>query len=383
MRSRLDRYLFVESFLVFLLGALIFSSLVILSSTVPRLEYIIGVPLKDLGYWLMLQYPDALVLSLPIAVLLAVLFTYGRLYAQHELIAINAGAVSPARAMLPFILVALIAVGVGLLLREYVAPKANTQVPTLWWQLTSEDNVTGIQYLVKNDLPLGDFRIHFDRVDNQTNDMFGVRLTSWDEEKKAVNIVYADEAKLEDKMLKLIRPQIIALDLEVDFVPSETNTAEDVLRDLLIRADGAPDPDDVLEIKSSKTIEEMIAEFNKEATFADSRSIRQVYKEAQEAVPYSVDWRESLVLLHKKLAEPLAALALLILAIPLALMVGKSRSAGLSIALLVMLLWYLSFSLGQLLAQDEIVPIWVGLWTPNILFACIGVVLLIWREMRA
>ena len=383
MRSRLDRYLFLESFAVFLLGTLIFSSLVILSSTIPRLEYIIGVPLKDLAYWLLLQYPDALVLSLPIAVLLAVLFTYGRLYAQHELIAINAGAVSPIRAMLPFILVAVLAVGAGLALREFVAPKANTRVPTLWWQLTSEDNVTGIQYLVKNDLPLGDFRIHFDRVDDKTNDMFGVRLSSWAKDSRGLNIIYAEQAKLEGKVLKLIKPQMILLDLEADFKPTEENTAEDVLKDLLIRADSKPDEDRVLDIKSSKTIDEMIAEFNKEATFADWRSIRQVYQESREAVPHSKEWRESLVLLHKKLAEPLAALALLVLAIPLALMVGRSRSAGLSIALLVMLLWYLSFSLGQLLAQDQIVPIWVGLWAPNIFFACVGIVLLIWREVRA
>jgi len=154
------------------------------------------------------------------------------------------------------------------------------------------------------------------------------------------------------------------------------------LRDLLIRADGKPDPDKFIEVKSSKTMKELIAEFNKEASFADSRSIRQVYKASQEAVPYSAKWREDLVLLHKKLAEPLAALALLVLAIPLALMVGKSRSAGLSIALLVMLLWYLSFALGQLLAQDGIVPIWIGLWMPNLVFAAVGVVLLIWREYR-
>lgn len=380
MRSRLDRHLFLESFSVFLLGTLIFSSLVILSSTVPRLEYIIGVPLKDLGYWLLLQYPDALVLSLPIAVLLAVLFTYGRLYAQHELIAINAGTVSPARAMLPFILVALLAVAIGLALREYIAPKTNTQVPTLWWQLTSEDNVTGIQYLVKKNLPLGEYELNFERANDQTNELFDVRLTSWDN--RTFSVIFAKRAIFEDKDVRLFEPQIISLDLAANFVPSDENSAEDLLRDLLIRADGEPVSGRVITIKSSKTIEEYIAEFNKEATFADSRSIRRVYQEVQEATPYSADWRESLVLLHKKLAEPLAALALLILAIPLALMVGKSRSAGLSIALLVMLLWYLSFSLGQLLAQDELVPIWVGLWTPNIIFACAGIVLLIWREVR-
>jgi len=333
----------------------------------------------------LLQYPDALVLSLPIAVLLAVLFTYGRLYAQHELIAINAGTVSPIRAMLPFILVAVLAVFIGLALREYVAPKANTRVPTLWWQLTSKDNVTGIQYLVNNNLPLGDFDIEFDRVDDKTNDMFGVRLTAWPEDstEKGVNIIYAEQAKFEETTLKLIKPQMIMLDFDVDFTPSEENTAKDVLQDLLIRADSKPDEDKVLDIVTDMTIDEFIAEFNKEATFADWRSIRGSYQKVQETVPHSFEWREALVLFHKKLAEPLAALALLILAIPLALIVGKSRSAGLSIALLVMLLWYLSFSLGQLLAQDQIVPIWVGLWTPNIIFACVGVVLLIWREVRA
>ena len=380
MRSRIDKYIFLESFSVFLLGSLIFSSLVILSSTIPRLQYIIGVPLKDLGYWILLQFPDALVLSLPIAVLLAVLFTYGRLYSEHELIALNAGAISPTRVMLPFILVAVLAVGVGIFLREYVAPKANSQVPTLWWQLTSEDNVTGIQYLVKKNLPIGDFSLHFERVDEHTNEMYEVRLVSWKD--KLVNIVFAEQANFKGKSLELFQPQVFSIKLDADFTPSDENTAEVLLRNMLKRADASPKSDEILSIKSSKTIEQVIAEYAKEATFADSRSIRDVYREVNEFTAYSVDWRESLILLHKKLAEPLAALALLILAIPLALMVGKSRSNGLSIALLVMLLWYLSFSFGQLLAQDEIVPIWVGLWTPNIIFAAVGIVLLFWRETR-
>lgn len=380
MLLRLDKYLFLESFLVFLLGALIFSSLVILSSTVPRLEYIIGVPLKELAYWLLLQFPDALVLSLPIAVLLAVLFTYGRLYAQHELIAINAGAVSPIRAMLPFILVAVLAVAFGLGLREYVAPKANAKVPTLWWQLTSEDDLTGIHYLVKKNLPLGDFELNFEDADYQSNEMFDLRLTSWKD--RELKVIFAKRGVFEGKILRFFEPQIISLNLDADFTPSEENTAEDLLQDLLIRADAKPISSRTGKLTSSKTIDELIAEFNKEATFADSKSIRRVYQDVQEFTQYSQDWRESLVLLHKKLAEPLASLALLILAIPLALMVGKSRSAGLSIALLVMLLWYLSFSLGQLLAQDAIVPVWVGLWAPNILFACVGVGLLMWRQLR-
>ncbi len=379
MRLRLDKYLFLESFLVFLLGAVIFSSLVILSSTIPRLQYVIGVPFKELAYWLLLQYPDALVLSLPIAVLLAVLFTYGRLYGQHELIAINAGTVSPIRTMLPFIVVAILAVLAGLVLREYVAPRTNTQVPTLWWQLTSEDDATGIQYLVEKNLPIGDFDLYFERADHRTNEMFDIRLTSWKD--KSLQVVFAERAEFEDKELKLYQPQIISLDLDVDFTPSETNTVETLVRNMLKRADAVPTTERVGKITSSKTLEEIIAEFNE--NFADSRSIRKVYQEVQELPPNSFEWRESLIFLHKKLAEPMAALALLILAMPLALMVGKSRSAGLSIALLVMLLWYLSFSFGQLLAQDEIVPIWFGLWTPNIMFACVGIALLLWREVRA
>jgi len=107
----LDRYLLRESLPTLLFGVVLYSSLVILSTTIPRIQWIRGVPVSDLLYWLALQFPAALVQTLPIALLLAALLTFGRLAAANELLAMQAGGIALRRTAVIFALLGALAAG--------------------------------------------------------------------------------------------------------------------------------------------------------------------------------------------------------------------------------------------------------------------------------
>ena len=64
------------------------------------------------------------------------------------------------------------------------------------------------------------------------------------------------------------------------------------------------------------------------------------------------------------------------MALPLAVLYARSRSVAFGLSLSVTLAWYVLLTLGQLLAQAGVLPVWVGLWFGNALLLVVGLYLL-------
>jgi len=80
------------------------------------------------------------------------------------------------------------------------------------------------------------------------------------------------------------------------------------------------------------------------------------------------------VQIQRRLAFPFASLLLALIAVPLGLRPMRSgRSAGALTAIVVMALYWLAFSLGDMAATRGVVPAWLGFWLPNALALAIGV----------
>ena len=92
--------------------------------------------------------------------------------------------------------------------------------------------------------------------------------------------------------------------------------------------------------------------------------------------------RQAAVLFHRQLAEPLANLTLLLVAIPLSLLYARSRGVAFGMSLIVTLVWYLLLTVGQLLAQAGTLPVWLGIWLGNIVLSGAGLYLLLVRTRQ-
>lgn len=374
MFTRLDRYLLSEAVPPLLFGLLIYSTLAVISATLSRLEWIVGTPLGALGQWLLLQLPTALVQTLPISLVLAVLLAFGRLAATNELQAVQAGGIALARSSRVFIMLGLILATLALVMHQYVLPATNARVGGLYWQLVSGGN-NGLFRLAQRNIPLEGYTLYFKQPDNVTGDMTDVRLERWEGE--ALNVIFAERGRLTSNSIELYGYRVVRLDLASLNTPAASS--EEQLRKLVRGINTSPNNESPLRITISETEDELISRFS-EGGFEDTRSLSETYQDARDQTLPLEERRRANVLFQRKLAEPFANFTLLLVAVPLSLIYASSRSVAFGMSLLVTLVWYLLFTVGQLFAQAGTIPVWLGVWLGNIVLTAIGIYLLSFRQ---
>lgn len=365
----IDRYVLREGLPPFLFGLILYASLAVVSVTIPRLQWIVGTPVLELAGWLLLQLPQAMVQTLPIALVLAVLLSLGRFASEYELVAMQAGGIPLRRVALTFVGLGALSAGVALGLNEWVLPRTNAQVAEVYWQLTT--GRSGLFRLARQNLAVDDFTLHFDRTEKGGNAMAGVRIERWEGE--VVTLLRADLAEFRGTDLILSGYRIDALDLSaLDLPVTDPSLAlSSLIRVRNVPADGAAE----LTVTTSYSQDDLVSRFSG-GGFEDSRSISDLRRDSDNEFASDDERRKSRVLLQRKLAEPFTNLALLLVAVPLSLMYARTRGVAFGLSLGVTLLWYLFFTFGQLFAQTGVLPVWLGAWGGNIVFAALGLLLL-------
>lgn len=367
--TRIDRYLLRESIPPFAFGLVLYASLAVVSMTLPRLQWIVGTPVLELAWWLVLQLPQAMVQTLPIALVLAVLLAFGRLASENELLAMQAGAVPLRRAAMVFVMLGAVSGLAALALNQWVLPRANAQVAEVYWKLTAGQ--TGLFRLAQQSLPIDDFTLHFAKAEDRGRTMAGVRIERW--EGNTLTLLRADSASFEGTDLVLTGYRIDALDLAALDAPTDDPAAA---LGRLIRLRNVPeDAGATLTLTTSLTQDDLVARFSR-GGFEDARSITELWRDAGRESASATDRRHAMVLFQRKLAEPFTNLALLLVAVPLSLSYARTRSVAFGLSLVVTLLWYLFFTFGQLFAQTGQIPVWLGVWGGNALFVAIGFALM-------
>ncbi len=365
MIKRLDSYLIAESLPAAFMGALLYSVLGVVSSTLPRLQWIVGAPFWPVLSWLALQLPTSLVQTLPLALVLGVLVSYGRLAADRELIAMQAGGIPLRRISRVYVALGFFCTLISLGVNEYVLPRTHALVATQYWQLTSGSS--GLFRLAQQSLSVDDFTLSFSGTERGTDRMNDVRIERWDD--RQLTVIFADSAVFEERGLRLSGYSTAVVDLGA-LQGEHTDAAAAYSR--LLRAHNQPaNPDATLLVSTSDTQDELVARFS-QGGFEDPVSISDAWRESRNPELNQADRQRMTILFQRKIAEPFGNLALLLLAMPLATRYARSRSLAFGLSLVVTLVWYLLMTFGQLMAQTGAVPIWLGMWLANIVLALGG-----------
>jgi len=369
--TRIDRYLLRETWPPFLFGMLLYAGLAVVSATLPRLQWIVGTPAADLGLWLLALWPQAMVQTAPVALVLAVLLTFGRLTTDHELTAVQAGSVSIGRVAAVFVGVGVLAAATALAFNQWVVPPANAAAADVYWRLTA--GRTGLFRLAAQRIPIEGFTLRFETVDRDGT-MRDVRIERWDGE--LYTLLRAATATFDGRDLLLRDHRTLRLDLAaLDGDPADADALLRALVRLDARADDAAAP---LMLSTGVEEAELVARFSA-GGFEDPRSLTRLWRDLRDRDLSAVERREATVLLHRKVAEPVSNLALLLVAVPLSITFARSRAVAFGLALLVTLAWYLLYTFGQLLSLTGVIPTWVGPWAANVVLGTIGAGLLWWR----
>ena len=369
--TRLDRYLLREGIPPLLFGLLLYSGLAVVSATLPRMRWLVDVPASELGRWLLLQLPTAMVQTLPIALVLAILLAYGRLAANNELLAMQAGGAPLVRTAWPFLAIGVLAAVLALAANQWLLPVTHRIVGSEYWELTA--NRSGLFRLASQNLDVSDFSVAFDRADRD-DQLYGVRVQRWDGD--TLTLIRAASGRFEETDLVLRDYATVRLDLAA--LDATGMTPAQRLETLVPLYNRPVSESAELRITVDVTAEDLIARFG-QGGFEDPRSISDARLDSIDPSMSAADRRAAQVLFHRKLAEPLANVVLVLASLPLAILFAHTRWVAFGLSLAVTLVWYLLLTFGQLFGQSGMIAPWLGPWLGNVVLGVLGVAMLAWR----
>lgn len=305
------------------------------------------------------QVPQILVILLPVALLLALLFCLGRMSRANEIVSMLTSGVSLARVVAPLLLAALATTVTSTILNYSLAPHAEYAHKTLLEDPKSSRQQFGL---------FG--QIFRNRTDNRT--WFIQQFKPGENVFRTVHIVQQDE---NDNIVTnyiatsvLYHPETRAWELQsvkVVHYDATGNITRTAMFPSLMITDWSETP-------------YRLSSANVRAEFLSVPELR-------EYLNLNSDFPTSLLApfathLQYRLALPWTCFVIALIATPLG--VGYSRRGVLSsVAAAVIIVFAMNFVMHLFLALGEgaRIPDWAAAWTPNILFGALGLILLYWR----
>ncbi len=358
----IDRYVWKELFVPFLLGIFVVTFLLLLDKIFDLTDLIInkGVPIYLVVLLLTYILPAFLVLTIPIGFLLAILVAFGRLSADMEIVALKASGVSPLRLLRPVLVFGVgAALVTGWLMIEAV-PRANYAFKSLIFDILRTQASVGLHERVFNDT-FGNFVIY---IEEMAPDQIGLRNVFVADQRNPdeIRLVTAKEGRLiSDDVnrritLRLINgtvhetgPRALQKYRQVMFRLYDLTLT---LENPLVRAGEAPKGD-------------------REMTLGELR------ENAEEAARLGGNPNPYRVELHKKYAIPAACLVFAIVGVPLGIRTHRGgRWAAFVVLLPIVLFYYVFLTVGEQLGDARRIPPWLAMWTPNLVVGALGLYLL-------
>jgi lipopolysaccharide export system permease protein len=129
----LARYLVRVHIGPFLFALSAITGLIVVNSVAQRVDALVGkgLPWSVLRDFVILSLPHTIALSLPMSVLVAVLYAFSELTTSNEITAMAAGGIRPARILFPVLGLGLIAGGVMFYFNDTVLPESNHRLKNL------------------------------------------------------------------------------------------------------------------------------------------------------------------------------------------------------------------------------------------------------------
>lgn len=476
--SILSRYLLRVHVVPFVFALSALTSVMLLNQIARRLKDLIGkgLPWSVIVEVFALSIPFIVAMTLPMAVLVTVLYTMSRLTADNEITALRASGISLHHIARPLLVAGLFVVGVSFLFSDQVLPRSNHRLRTLLTDITRTKPSFAIDDQVINEVKRGQIFLRAGRIDRSTYLMRDVSIYDVGDNNRK-RVTYADSAYMAfdpngedlyltlfdgtmhesdranddafqlvefrqdrvrvegvantfdrtltdsfkgdremgvcemDSVITMARKEIIRASAEaravernslrglvglasLPFSPPEPQFEERAYcrwwdqAMALIRRDTMPEQSDAIETVGEDTELIPIGEAAADATQETDRvppslgstsrihSARVLWDRVRSGRIREANY---LVEVHKKYAIAVASIIFVLVGIPAALRFPRG-GVGLVIgfSLVVFSIYYVGLIAGESVANRLIIPPFWSMWTPNVVFAVIGVITL-WR----
>jgi LPS export ABC transporter permease LptF/LPS export ABC transporter permease LptG len=364
----LDRYIIRELLLPFLIGLLVFTFLLLIQPLAEQGERLIakGVSWHLVARVLLTLVPQALAVTIPIALLIGLLIAFGRLSADRESVALQACGISIYRMLRPVLLVATVGWAVTSYVMFVAVPDANQ---------TFREIVYGVVTArAENDIKP---RVFFEDFPNR---VLYVRDApsgggGW------LDVFLADTTTPDQPTIFTAKRGRMAID-------RAKRTVDLVLEDGTRHSTNLRDPAKYEVTRFSEFIIGLdpntvfpateILKGDNEMTMAELRA------RAAELRRAGTSPHGPLMALHRKFAIPAVCFTFALIGLGLGLTSGRDgKLASFVPGIGVVFVYYVIDYLGRQMAKGQIVPPWLATWGPNLVLGAAAVALLFWRARSA
>ena len=193
----ISKYVLREHVGPFLFALTALTSLMILNFISRQFGELVGkgLPASVIGEFFLLSIPFTVALTLPMSVLVAVLYAFSRLAAENEVTALKASGVSPWRIVTPALVAGLVMTLFLLAFNDQVLPRANHQLKTLQDDISQTKPTFLLKPQIVNAIREGQFYLKAGKIDQATSKMREVVIYDLSDPTRR-RTIYADSGSI-------------------------------------------------------------------------------------------------------------------------------------------------------------------------------------------
>src|SRR5258705_8851199 len=361
----IDRYIIREVLLPFVIALLVFTFILIVPSMMQSREAFIdkGVPTMLVLRAMATLLPSSVALSIPSALLIGLLFAFGRLSADREFVAMQACGVSVAGLLWPVGLIAM----VGWATTSYVMIEALPDANQAFRQIAFNVLAERAEGEVKP-------RVFFTEFPNLV-----IYVRDIPPEGGWNDVFLADSSPGRTEAIYLVRHGRVALD-------AKKRTVEMVLED---GTRHVANPDGTYQVVK---FARQVVSVSPESVFPrqgpqrgdPELTIFDLQVRASELETLGQSSHNQIMAIHRKFAIPVACLVFGVIGLALGATNRRDGKLGSFVfGLGVIFAYYIPLTLGPALPKGHLIPPWLAVWLPNIILSGVGAALFFWRSRAA
>jgi len=351
----LERQILKDVFSHALLGLVLFTFVLFLRNTTQLLE----LALRDTGLWYrvfllaLLSLPAVLSFTIPMAVLVGILIGLSRMSSDNEVTAMRASGMSVRKFFLPIGAFAMLGCATAVYCSAYLSPLTNRL------RVEQEERIGRRQ--IAAELQPRVFEERFPNLVLYVRDAISGTHPSW----KGIFLAEVSDPN---------RPKITLAQEGVLYNDPDQGRLQLHLTNGTIHESGPAPGEYSIATFAATDIPVYLPPASPSAVKPNAQRTNSELG----AVPRTqTEWLEAQIELHRRFALPFATLFLTLVAIPLGLSSHKGgKSSGIILTLMMIVAYYSLFVGGMSLARQGLLPVWLGVWTPGLLFGLGGIYLL-------
>ena len=367
----IDRYVVRQVLMPFLLGLLVFTFIFIIQPLLDYAERLVadGVSVQLVAGLIGLLIPQALAITIPMSLLLALLIAFGRLSADREFVPMQACGVSLRRLLRPVALISIAAWAITSYVLIALVPGSNQRFLEIVFNLASERAEGDVKP-----------RIFFDEFSD-----FVVYVRDIAPSGGWQGVFLADRRADQDLAVYVAERGRLRIDREKKTIDMELFGAT--------RHSSDPNGEyQTLKIGYARFTVDPAAMFaelvGKNARQMSIAELRAQIEENQKTIdpatngPYST--HNERMEIQKRFSIPVACLVFGLIGLALGATHRRDGALGsFVIGVVVVFAYYVPLMLGPSLVKGRYLAPWLGMWLPNFILGALGIIMFIWRDRLA